>query len=139
MTKEYNFYAKQGRNAYINQVDFLVDTTSAGKIQVDVFVSTAFFSTSTTPATPEVLLGSGTLDTFPYTIANAALGVAAPIPFEETAERVWHPVYFEADGEVIQMQFIMNDAQMRNPAINECDFQLHAVCFHAAPTSYRFQ
>jgi hypothetical protein len=138
-TKEYNFYAKQGRNAHIKQVDFMVDTTSAGQIQVEVYVSTTLTSLAQTPATPEVLLGTSTLDTFPYTAANVLLGVATPIPFEETASRVWHPVFFEADGEVIQMQLIMNDAQMRNPAINECDFQLHAVCITASPTSYRFQ
>jgi hypothetical protein len=86
-------------------------------------------------ATPNTLPGTSTLDTFPYIAGNAAV----PIPFEETATRVWHPVFIEADGEVIQLQLTMNDAQMLNPAITNCDFQLHAICFHAAPTSYRFQ
>lgn len=135
-TKEYNFYAKQGRNAYISKVDFMVDKTDAGQIQVDFYVSTA-----TTPLLPDsqgngVLLGTGTLDTYPYTAAN---GAEAPIPFEETAIRLWHPVYFQADGEVIQLQLVFNDQQMRDTDIREAGFALHAMCIYAQPTSYRFQ
>jgi len=134
-TKEYNFYAKQGRNARINQIDFMVDTTSDGQILVNYFTSTALVSIGQSGATPNTIPGTSTLDTFPYIAGNAA----APIPFEETATRVWHPVFIEADGEVIQLQLTMNDAQMLNPVITNCDFQLHAICFHANPSSYRFQ
>ena len=135
-TKEYNFYAKSGRNAYVQKVDFMVDKTAAGQIQVDFYVSTAITPLLQDSAGNGVLLGTGTLDTFAYTAAN---GTAAPIPFEATAVRVWHPVYFQADGEVVQLQLIMNDEQMRSTEIREADFQLHAMCIYAQPTSYRFQ
>jgi hypothetical protein len=135
-TKEYNFYAKQGRNAAINKVDFMVDSTAKGQIQVDFYVSTTTVPILQDSAGNGVLLGTGTLDTFPYTAANGAL---APIPLEETAVRLWHPVYFQADGEVIQLQLILNDAQMRSVAVWESDFALHAICIYAQPTSYRFQ
>ena len=135
-TKEYNFYAKQGRNACITKVDFMVDRTDSGQIQVDFYVSTAL-----TPLLPDsqgngVLLGTGTLDTFAYTLAN---GAEAPIPFEATAVRLWHPVYFQADGEVVQLQLIFNDQQMRDVDIRESGFVLHALCIYAQATSYRFQ
>ncbi len=135
-TKEYNFYAKDGRNSYVPKVDFMVDSTASGQIQVDFYVSTAITPLLQDSAGNGVLLGTGTLDTFPYTAAN---GVPAPVPFEETAVRLWHPVYFQADGEVIQLQLIFNDAQMRNVAIRESGFALHAMCIYAQPTSYRFQ
>jgi len=134
-TKEYNFYAKTGRNAYVSKVDFMVDKTDAGEIQVDFYVSTAVTPLLQDAEGNGTLLGTGTLDTFPYTFLNAE----APIPFEETASRVWHPVYFQADGEVIQLQLILNDDQMRDPAIREAGFALHAMCIYAQPTSYRFQ
>ncbi len=70
---------------------------------------------------------------YPYTT------VKAPIPFEKTAVRLWHPVYFQADGEVIQLQLVMNDEQMRSIKIRESDFELHAMCIYAQPTSQRFQ
>jgi len=134
-TKEYNFYAQEGRNAYVSQINFMVDTTSAGAIQVDFFVSTSLTPLLQDSQGQGVLLGTGTLDTFPYTAAN----VPAPVQFEENTSRVWHPVYIFADGEVIQLQLTMNDAQMRDTDIRTCDFQLHAMCIYAEPTSFRLQ
>ena len=128
-TKEYNFYAKQGRNTYVSKVDFMVDNTPAGQIQVDFYVSTSIAPLLQDSAGNGVLLGTGTLDTFAY----------PNIPFESDAVRLWHPVYFQADGEVVQLQLIMNDAQMRNVDIRESGFALHAMCIYAQPTSYRFQ
>jgi hypothetical protein len=127
-TKEYNFYAKQGRNAYISKVDFMVDSTSEGQIQVDFYVSTAITPLLDESQNNGVLLGTGTLDTFPY----------PDIPFEATAARLWHPVYFQADGEVVQLQLLFNAEQMTNVNIMESGFELHAMCIYSQPTSYRF-
>ncbi len=128
-TKEYNFYAKQGRNTYVSKVDFMVDNTPAGQIQVDFYVSTSVTPLLQDSAGNGVLLGTGTLDTFPY----------PDIPFEADAVRLWHPVYFQADGEVVQLELIMNDEQMRNVNVRQSGFALHAMCIYAQPTSYRFQ
>jgi hypothetical protein len=128
-TKEYNFYAKEGRNAYISKVDFMVDKTSAGAMQVDFYVSTSVIPLLEQSQVNGTLLGTGTLDTFAY----------PTIPFEANATRLWHPVYFQADGEVVQLQLILNDAQMRNVDIMQSDFALHAMCIYATKTSYRFQ
>ncbi len=128
-TKEYNFYAKQGRNNYVSKVDFMVDNTPAGQIQVDFYVSTSVTPLLQDSAGNGVLLGTGTLDTFAY----------PEIPFEADAVRLWHPVYFQADGEVIQLQLIMNDAQMRSIPVMQSGFALHAMCIYAQPTSQRFQ
>jgi hypothetical protein len=139
VTKEYNFYAKEGRNAYISKVDFMVDATAAGQIQVNYYVSTSVAPLLAESALTGALLGTGNLDTFAYTLANTALGVVSPIQFEEFATRVWHPVYFQSDGEVVQFQLILNDEQMRNPAVRICDFQIHAILIFATPTTSRFQ
>lgn len=132
-TKEYNFYAKEGRNAFINKADFMVDATASGQLQVNYFVSTASTPLLQDSITDGVALGTGTLDTFPYTAAN---GVPSPVPFEEKAKRLWHPVYFQADGEVIQFQLTMSDTQMVDADIREQDFQLHAICINAQKSSY---
>ena len=129
VTKEYNFYAKQGRNAYISKIDFMVDSTPAGQMQVEFYVSTSVTPLLQDSAGNGVLLGTGTLDTYPY----------PDIPHEADSVRLWHPVYFQADGEVVQFQLIMNDEQMRNVDIMESGFALHAMCIYAQPTSYRFQ
>jgi hypothetical protein len=122
-TKEYNFYAGQGRNAYVSRVDCLVDKTDDGQIDVDYFISTSASSTLGTGN----YLGTGTLETSAYTT----------IPFEASMNRLWHPVYLWADGECVQLQFKLNDTQMRDALVREANFQLHAMIFSAMPSSMR--
>lgn len=125
-TKEYNFYADQGRNAYISKVDFLVETTAAGKINVDYFLSTSGApSISTTD--PTVELGDNILETSPY----------QTIELERTGNmtRLWHPMYFDADGECIQLYFHLSNDLMVDTSVRESDFVLHGMCFYVQPTS----
>lgn len=128
-TKQYNFYAKDGRNSFVNKVDFLVDRTTNGQIDVNYYVSTSIDNLLLDSANTGSLLGTGTLDTFPYPL----------IPLETTSARLWHPVYFQAEGEVIQFELTMNPVQMLDTDIREAGFQLHAMCIYSSPTSYRFQ
>lgn len=133
LTKQFNFYLKDGRNFYIPKVDCLVDATASGQIEVNYFVSTAevdmISASSPLPQGTGCLLGTGNLETFPY----------ATVPFESTASQLWHPIYIQADGEFIQLNMELNDTQMRDPLIRDQDFQLHALVFYAMPTSSRLQ
>lgn len=136
-TKQYNFYAKDGRNFMIPKIDFMVDATSAGQLEVNLYVSTA-----ATPILQEsqlngTLIGTGNLDTFPYIPGNP--GVVVPIEYERTADRLWHPVYFQADGEAVQFQLTLNEEQMTSNAVWQSQFQLHALCIHSRPTSSRLE
>lgn len=135
-TKEYNFYAKDGRNAYISKIDFMVDKTGSGQLTVNFYDSTSVSPILQDGLANGVTIGTGVLETFPYTLAN---GVPAPVEFEANQIRLWHPVYFLAEGQVVQMQLTMNDAQMTNVALRSQDFQLHAMCIYAQPTTMRFQ
>lgn len=153
-TKQYNFYAKQGRNAYVSRIDFMVNNTlieygpplaplrTGGELTVNYFVSTTNTPLLQESANNGTLLGDGTLQTFAY----------ETVPFELTAERLWHPLYFQGDGEVVQLQLTMSDEQIRrivqitNPDASITytgpsfvDFQLGAMCIHAIATSYRLQ
>lgn len=120
-TKEYNFYAETGQSAAINKVNFLVDSTAAGQMQVDYFVNTSY--TGILSSGTGSLLGTGTLDTFPY----------PNVPYEATAARLWHTNFTCARGNVISLQLSMNDAQLRSTAIRDSGFALHAFCFEARP------
>jgi hypothetical protein len=125
-TKEFNFYAKDGRNAYISKIDFMVSTTGTGQIQVDYQVATDETSMTDTSELTGALLGTGTLDLFPYT---------ALYPYEATSSRVWHPVYFQGDGEVIQFRIYYNLAQLLNVATAYAPFEMHALSISATPSS----
>lgn len=132
LTKQYNFYMDKGRNAYVSKVDFLMDTTQYGQIEVNFYVSTSatdMLAASNSLTGTGSLLGTGTLETFPY----------PSVPFEANSSQVWHPVYFQADGEFIQLDIKLNDEQMRDTNIRQSEFQLHAMTAFCQPTSYRNQ
>lgn len=128
-TKEYNFYLQQGRNAFVQRVDFNIDRTDNGKILVDYFVSTSGNFLVEDGQATGMLLGTSVLTTSPY----------PSIPFEQNATRLWHPVYLQADGECIQLYLYLNDALMKDVGVRNSDFQLHAMVIHAMPTSSRLQ
>ncbi len=138
-TKEFNFYAKQGRNAYISKVDFMVDKTSVGQMQVNYFTSTSVSPLVDDSIANGSILGTSILDTFPYT---------ALYPYEANSARIWHPVFFQAEGEVVSFQITMNDTQMSTVTVNDdgtltgptfVDFQMHGLIINAQPTSSRLQ
>lgn len=136
-TKEYNFYQKQGMNASVQKVEFMVDSQSAisqSALTVNYFSSTSqdnLLEDSAPITGTGCLLGTGMLDMFPYTTIY---------PYEQTATRLWRPVYLQAVGEVIQLQLTMSDTQMMTvievssgvftgPALE--DFEIHVMCFFA--------
>lgn len=132
-TKQYNFYLSEGRDAAVNKVDFLVDNTAFGSIQVQYYASSSLENLLADsypyPLGNGALLGTSNLDTFPY---------IAVYPFEEYQDRLWHTVYIPANGQCIQLVLTMNDDQMRDVLIRSSDFQLHAMIFHAQKSSSRF-
>ena len=129
VTKEYNFYSSQGRNAYVSKVDFQLDRTAEGEVAVDYYVSSGALKMVAQGQITGAALGTNILETYPYAI----------YPFEATQHRLWHPIYFQADGEFIQLSIYMTYDQMIDPAISESDFQLHAMIFYATPTASRLQ
>ena len=139
-TKEFNLYSKEGRNANINKVEFLVDSTFESAIGLNYYTNsnTQNIALYSGPIGTQAMLGTNNLDLFPY--SNI-------LPYEQEAQRLWHPVYFQADGEFIQLQLIQTDNQLKTltttlngdgstsftgPGFE--DFQMHAMILYAKPT-----
>lgn len=129
LTKQYNFYVEKDRNAYVARVDFGVDKTDSGAITVDCFTSSSTMSLVNEGSFTGSLVGTNVLETTPY----------ATVPYESTQDRLWHPIYFQADGQCIQLRLYLNDSQMRDTDIAFCDFQLNGMIFYATPTAQRLQ
>lgn len=129
LSKQYNFYASEGRNAYVSKVEFLTDKTENGQVTIDFFTSSSDLSLVSEGTNSGSLLGTNVLETSAYTL----------VPYEDTQRRVWHPVYFQADGEVIQLRIYLSDEQIVDPDIVFSDFQMHALVVYAIRTSARFQ
>lgn len=127
-TKQYNFYTKQGKNCFVPKVDFYLTKTPDGELTVDFFTSsqtTQPLNISGGATGTNALVGTSILESFPYTL----------VPYEQLQAQVWHPVYFQAEGENVQLRFHLSDAQIKAPLIADSDFELHAMIFYAQPVA----
>ncbi|MFI5332571.1 MAG: hypothetical protein ACHQVS_00550 [Candidatus Babeliales bacterium] len=129
LSKQWNPYVDQGRNVYIAKIDFGVLNTG-GQVTVDYYTSSSNLSEVTEGTNTGAILGTSVLETGPYTLV--------PVPLEFYQQRLWHPIYFQSDGEFIQINLYWSDAQMLN---GECffDFQLEGLVLHSIPVSQRLQ
>lgn len=117
-TKQFGFYMEQGRNTYISKIDFYLKATLTGAVSVD-----AFPSSSAVPLAP--LFGTNELETAPYT-GNL---------LEATQQRLYHPMYFQSEGEVVQFRIYLSDGQMIDDLKPFENFELESMVIHAMPTS----
>jgi hypothetical protein len=126
-TKQYNFYVSKGRVVNLSKVDFLVEKTEKGEITVDSFVSTTGLSLREGGIASDTLLGNSVLETRPFD----------SVPIEDSQKRLWHAVYFQAEGQSIQLRFYHTNEQLNNIDIAHSAFELHAMIFHTMPASDR--
>jgi len=129
VSKQWNPYVDKGRNVYVAKMDFLVQKTSSGAVTVDYAVSASEFLMLGPSLATGTNMGDNVLETFPY----------PSVPFEQESQRLVHPVYFQADGEFVQINIYMDSTQIVQPAIAFSDFQLEGIVIHTISTSYRLQ
>lgn len=129
LTKQYNFYAKEDRNAAISRVNFQFDKTVNGEITVDYYASTSDISLIQDGITNGSVLGTSVVETKPYPDNTLEL-------FQS---RLWHPMYLQAEGEFIQLRLYLSDAQLQDTSIAWSDFELHSFIIYAQRTSQRLQ
>jgi hypothetical protein len=130
LSKQWNPYVDKGRDVYLAKIDFNVLKTTSGAVTVDYYPSYTELSMLTEGTGTGTIMGNGVLDMFPYAIFY-------PLELEQTL--LWHPVYFQAQGEAIQIYIYLSDAQMRSVPMAFSDFELQALVLHTQPTSTRLQ
>jgi hypothetical protein len=69
-------------------------------------------------------MGTNILSTAPF----------ANIPLEADQERLWHSVFFQGEGEFIQLRIYFSDEQMVDQDAVFADFELHGLILHAIAT-----
>lgn len=128
-SKQWNPYVNQDRNVYVAKIDFGLLRTATGQITVDYFLSSADFSMVDDAAATNTLVGTNILETSAY----------PSVPLESRQNRVWHPIYFQGDGECIQLFITMSAEQMADSAIAWSDIQIEGMVLYTMPTSSRLQ
>lgn len=128
-SKRWNPYINTGRNFYLAKIDFCVQKTSSGAVTVDYFPSSSTFSLVTYGAATGALIGTNVLETSPYAL----------YPFEQECDTLWHPVYFQTDGQFIQIRIFLSSDQVTNPSIAHAPFVLEGLVLHTQATGSRLQ
>lgn len=131
LTKQWNPYVDKSRNVYIAKIDFGVQKTSAGQITVDYYPSASELSMIDEGTGTGAIQGTSVLETSPYD----------PLyyPLEQVQDRLWHPIYFQTEGECIQLFIYMTQDQMVVPAIAFSDFELEGMVLHTTATASRLE
>jgi hypothetical protein len=128
-SKQWNPYVEEDRNVYLAKIDFAVQRTVYGQITVDYSPSSTSLSMIQQGNASGAIMGNNILETSPYALA----------PLEQFQDRLWHPIYFQSDGECIQINMYLSNAQMCNPNIALEDFELEAITLFTQKTSARMQ
>lgn len=129
MTKQFNPYVDKGLNVYVYKVDFGVLNNAVGEITVDYYTSSAPLSMVEEAKATNMILGNSILEMGPYAL----------YPLEQYQSLLWHPVYFQSEGEFIQLYLYMSDEQMMTPEISLNSFELEAFILNCTPVSTRLQ
>lgn len=127
VSKQWNPYIGEDRNLYLSKIDFYVAKTGAGEVTVDYSPSSTNLSMIQEAAVTNMLMGTGVLETSPYAL----------YPLEQEQERLWHPVYFQTDGQCIQITIYMAEDQITVPSIALSDLQINAMTLYTTRTSDR--
>jgi hypothetical protein len=130
-TKQVNPYMKSDRNVFVHKIDFAVQRTNSGEITVDYLPDSTQVSMIQAGVSTNSIMGNNVLETSPYS--------AVFYPMEQFQDRLWHPIYFQASGNCIQLYFYMTLDQMVTPTISLSDFQLEGMVIYAQPTASRMQ
>jgi len=131
LSKQWNPYDKTDRNVYLAKIDFGVQKTQAGQVTVDYYPSSSDLSLIEQggPLGTNSLTGNNVLETFAY----------PTVPLEDVQTRLWHPVYFNGEGECIQIFISMSEDQIIQKNIALADFELEGMILYTQATSYRMQ
>ena len=131
LSKQWNPYVDKSRNVYVAKIDFGVQKTDSGQVTVDYYPSATELSMLYEVGQTGTLQGTGQLETSPYDPTY--------YPLEQVQDRLWHPIYFQTDGECIQIFIYMTQDQMVVPDISFSDFELEGMVLHTQPTTSRLE
>jgi len=129
LTKQFNPYLKQGQNISVDLIEFAVQRTTAGVLNVQYFSSTSGLDLVNEGNASGSTLGSYVLECFPYNIN----------PLEAVQRLLWHPVYFQSSGEFIQIRLFTSDESMIISDTVEEGFCLEGMMLHTSPVGRRLQ
>lgn len=123
-SKEWNPYKRENRGVNLLKIDFGVKKTSSGELTVDYYPSHSDESLFNAGNITGSSVGTNILETYSYTL----------VPLEAKQRLLWHSLYFNGEGDSVQIEIFLSDDQMKNVAIAESDFTLEGLVLYTQPT-----
>jgi hypothetical protein len=127
-SKQWNPYIKDGKNIAVSKISFCVLKTVAGKITVDYSPSSTDISLVQDGEISGARLGDNILETSAYDL----------VPLEGQQERLWHQIYFQGEGNCVQIRLYLTDDQMGIVATALSPFKLEGLILYASPAGEGF-
>lgn len=123
LTKQFNPGTPIGQQFSFPYIDLNLNTTSVGQISFDYLLNGISGDGVWASSEDDALLGSNVLLTSP----EATL-------FDQSQQNyIWHRIYLQASGSMIQIQLFMADSQMRNYPVATSEITLNGMVYYAEP------
>ena len=118
----WNPYSKQGFNVNLHKITFAVRSTEAGEISVSYNPSQSGLDMINEGEQSGAWLGTNVLETFPYDL----------VPLEASQSLLWHSVYFQGQGNSIQINLTWSDDQMKNVSIMSSTLEIEGIILNTS-------
>lgn len=123
-TKQFTPFWTQGQNYSMRYFDVLVDKTTDGEIDVDVYID---FNTTDSMTKQASTIGTSVMSTAPEDPTMPYYS------FQQSQDQIWKRYYCDALGQTFQIVFSYSDTQMRNPELVFSDVVIHGMIFFFEP------
>ena len=127
LSKQWNPYVDKDFQFQLSRIDFNIDKTSKGEVTVDYYPSYSTLSINSGSISAGTMQGDGRLETFAYPVK----------PLEAYQDQLWHPVYFQAEGDSVQIRIYMSHDQITDKNISASEFEINAMILYTRKTSTR--
>ncbi len=124
LSKEWNPYKNNNRAFQLSRIDFAVKKTDAGQVTIEYYPSHSQEPLYQKAKSNGSALGTSVLETTPYAL----------YPLEAEQRLLWHSVFFNAEGDTVQIRIYLSDDQMLDSTISESDFVLEGLILYTQPT-----
>jgi hypothetical protein len=119
LTKRFNPYMGEGAQVRLAYIDFYLDRTTNGQIEVNIFANED--SNNPINSNTSVVVGSNLVNTFPESTYQSSPDVSL------SNSKLWKRLYVESISQLFQIQITLSDAQMEDDEIVESDIVLHGM------------
>lgn len=113
----WNPYNTKGYNLNLNKMIFAVKKAQYGQITVNFYASQSNVDIVAESIANLSALGTNILEMNAYDL----------VPLEDTQSVLWHAIYFQANGNNIQIQLTWSDEQIVDSNVVGSDFEIQAI------------